>query len=131
MDRVLRYTNAVYFFIGARRVVLFGAGGYENGYARARALARQCLEGRWRLDVQAIGGHMQMTEVGADHVAQDGLAHSDTAVWWRYSTGLNALVALDKLLELRYDMLPAALSCFLPHEIGRDARSAVLLFSFR
>jgi hypothetical protein len=42
---------------------------------------------------------MQMTEVdtpsgmGVDHAAQDGLAHLDTAVWWRYSTGLIALVA--------------------------------------
>ena len=62
-----RYTNAVYFFIGARRIVLFGAGRYENGYARARTLAKQCLENRVqnrrRLDVQAIRGHMQMTEV--------------------------------------------------------------------
>jgi len=78
-----------------------------------------------------------MTEVdtpsglGADHVAQDGLAHLDTTVWWLYSTGLIALVALDKFLELRYDLLPAALSYFLPHEIGRDARSELLLFSSR
>ena len=131
------YTNAVYFFIGARRIVLFGAGRYENGYARARTLAKQCLENRRRLDVQAIRGHTQMTEVdtpsglGADHVAQDGLAHLDTTVWWLCSTGLIALVALDKFLELRYDLLPAALSYFLPHEIGRDARSELLLFSFR
>jgi hypothetical protein len=47
------------------------------------------------------------------------------------STGLIALVALDKFLELRYDLLPAALSYFLPHEIGRDARSGLLLFSSR
>ena len=105
--------------------------------ARARTLAKQCLENRRRLDVQAIRGHTQMTEVdtpsglGADHVAQDGLAHLDTTVWWLYSTGLIALVALDKFLELRYDLLPAALSYFLPHEIGRDARSELLLFSFR
>ena len=60
------------------------------------------------------------------------LAHLDTTVWWRCSTGLIALVALEKLLELRYDLLPAAaLSYFLPHEIGRDARSELLLFSFR
>jgi hypothetical protein len=60
---------------------------HENGYARARTLAKQCLEDRRRLDVQAIRGHTQMTEVytpsglGADHVAQDGLAHLDTTVW--------------------------------------------------
>ena len=92
-----RYTNAVYFFIGARRIVLLGAGRYENGYARARTLAKQCLVNRRRLDVQAIRGHTQMTEVdtpsglGADHVAQDGLAHLDTTVWWLCSTGLIAL----------------------------------------
>jgi hypothetical protein len=139
VDRVT--PNAVYFFIGARRIVLFGAGRYENGYARARTLAKQCLENRRRLDVQAtqaIRGHTQMTEVehtpsglGADHVAQDGLAHLDTTVWWLYSTGLIVMVALDKFLELRYDLLPAALSYFLPHEIGRDARSELLLFSSR
>jgi hypothetical protein len=35
MDDGSRYTNAVYFFIFivARRIVLFGAGRYENGYA--------------------------------------------------------------------------------------------------
>ena len=44
-------------------------------------------ENRRRLDVQAIRGHTQMTEVdtpsglGADHVAQDGLAHLDTVVF--------------------------------------------------
>ena len=78
-----------------------------------------------------------MTEVDTHPVVwvrttlQDGLAHLDTTVWWLCSTGLIALVALDKLLELRYDLLPAALSYFLPHEIGRDARSELLLFSFR
>ena len=51
------------------------------------------------------GGQIRMTEIdapsglGADRVAQDGVAQLDTAVWWRYSTGDIALAALDWFLE--------------------------------
>jgi hypothetical protein len=60
----------------------------------ARTLAKQCLENRRRLDVQKIRGHTQMTEVdtpsglGADHVAQDGLAH----LWIQQFGGYAVLV---------------------------------------